>query len=336
MTLEILIMELIALGGSCVQAYGMIDVIDSLKKQEYDSGDIGVVLTTVISSAIILGYTLYCQLLALIGQADYWQLLVSIFGGISVWIILFWGIPNTIKEKERKKQEEAQKKADEERMKKEIEDNNRFFGNYISRKDVLKSYTWEDEEAKHAICAEKQHFALVHALSNNNFKARIYIIPHADLLECQIIEDNSTVVDSAIGRAIVGGLIAGRTGAIVGAVTQGTSDVINRLEVRIVTNNLSNARTSIVLIDRRVDRDSTFYKERYALAQDIYAMVFATIRAREATNENRNLRENIMLQKSDDVTELQKRLERIEHLKVIGMISDKEYDEARTRILSGL
>ena len=64
---------------------------------------------------------------------------------------------------------------------------------------------------------------------------KIDIINFSDIIECQIIEDSNTVMNGGVGRAVVGGALAGGVGAIVGANTRATKNVINILQIRIIT-----------------------------------------------------------------------------------------------------
>ena len=48
------------------------------------------------------------------------------------------------------------------------------------------------------------------------------LINFNQIIECEIIEDNTTIMKGGVGRAIVGGVLAGGVGAIVGAGTRST------------------------------------------------------------------------------------------------------------------
>lgn len=108
-------------------------------------------------------------------------------------------------------------------------------------------------------------------------KPNIDIILFADIIECEIIEDNSTIVKGGIGRAVVGGVLAGGVGAMVGATSSQSNDVTNSLSVRIITTNLANPLVTIPLITNRVNRHTSSYKKTVAISHEIYATIVSII-----------------------------------------------------------
>jgi len=112
---------------------------------------------------------------------------------------------------------------------------------------------------------------------NNNLKYQA--IPFNSIIECEIIEDNSTIMKSGLNRAIVGAAIAGTTGAIVGVATRKTSDVVNNLSIRIITNEVLNPHHEIKIITETINRNSDEYKQLYDNVQEIYSSVIAIIQS---------------------------------------------------------
>ena len=339
--LILVIGELIILGGLWLQAVCIVDEIKRLIKREFETEDITDVVTGVVFCSIIWGISAFCQLyvvggfLDIVFMPEIWVFVVSLIGWVCVWVLLFM-LPNTKKGKEYTENKERELKAKQEETEKEIESNKRFFADFISKDSVVKVYSWEDEKSKNAICAEKEQFTLISAHLDRKYKATIRNVPYANLIDCQIVEDNSTIVEGGVGRAIVGGIIAGGAGAIVGASTRSSSDVINRLEIRIITSDLSDARISIVLIDRRVNRSCDLYEEQYTLAQDIYSMVVAAMSTTSISSKPEVENAAIIMEQDVRTSDMKNRLERIHALRETGIISEKEYNDARERILSEL
>lgn len=106
-------------------------------------------------------------------------------------------------------------------------------------------------------------------------------IKFEDVIECEIIEDNTTIAKGGIGRALVGGVLAGGVGAIVGAGTRSTSNVTNNLAVRIITADIKNSLVMITLIETMTKRDTEMYKMCMNTAQEIYSTVISVIKANE-------------------------------------------------------
>lgn len=115
---------------------------------------------------------------------------------------------------------------------------------------------------------------------------KIYI-KFGDVLECDILEDSNTIFDGGVGRAVVGGVLAGKVGAIVGANTRKSKNVINSLQVRIVTKNISNSLIIIDLIDNSdgIEKSSSEYINAMNFSNEIYATLTAII------DSNKNISE---------------------------------------------
>ena len=331
--------SLIQLGGLFFQAVGIFNIIKGLIRREYAQEDISDATSLSVICSLLWSATVFLVFWSIAGLLDIVLFPeVHIFiGALACWIfewVLIFAAPKTKKDKECDEKKEQELKVQQEQEERETENNKQYFDAFISRAEVVQKFIWKNEEAENAICAENQKFSLISAAVARKYKSTIQNIQYSNIVDCQIVEDNSTVVEGGVGRAIVGGMIAGGAGAIVGASTRSSSDVVNHLEVRIITNDLSNARTAITLIDKRTYRSSDFYKEQYALAQDIYSMVIAAMRSTNPPRKQEVDRIDVVAEPDNDISDLKKRLEKISRLKEAGIISEKEYDDARAKILS--
>lgn len=102
-----------------------------------------------------------------------------------------------------------------------------------------------------------------------------------EILDCSILEDGNTTTASGIGRAIVGGVLAGGVGAIVGASTRSTKKTSLSLNVRILTTNLNRPIYTAKLLDRETAHTDRLYQNTMDFAQEIFAVVSAIIRRNE-------------------------------------------------------
>lgn len=103
-----------------------------------------------------------------------------------------------------------------------------------------------------------------------------------ELVECSILEDGATVQSGGIGRAVVGGVMAGGVGAIVGAATRGSKPITRELSVRIITSNTRKPLYVIPLITSETNRESSDYKRNSEFAQKIYATIVSIIHSNQA------------------------------------------------------
>ena len=62
-----------------------------------------------------------------------------------------------------------------------------------------------------------------------------------------------------VGRAIVGGALAGGAGAIVGANTRASKNMIYNLQIRIITSNINNSLYTINIINNSTGVDVNSY-----------------------------------------------------------------------------
>lgn len=98
-----------------------------------------------------------------------------------------------------------------------------------------------------------------------------------ELLECSILEDGATVQSGGVGRAVVGGVLAGGVGAVVGATTRKSTAVTRNLSVRVVTSKLNSPLLTIPIITAETKRNSLEYREKMDFAQRVYATITSII-----------------------------------------------------------
>lgn len=113
---------------------------------------------------------------------------------------------------------------------------------------------------------------------------QITYVKFEDILECEILENSNNIMKGGVGRAIAGGIIAGGVGAIVGANTRNSQNVINSLQVRIITKNINNALININLINSSSGVSTSGYE--YINAMNFSNEIYATLTAIIDSNKN--------------------------------------------------
>ena len=103
------------------------------------------------------------------------------------------------------------------------------------------------------------------------------VIPFKNILNCQLLEDNETVMSSSAGSAFVGGLIGGTTGAIIGSSTASSKGMVNSMQLRIDLKDVTKPCYIVQFIPEPMERSTTQYKNIFKGAQEIYATVLAII-----------------------------------------------------------
>ena len=96
-----------------------------------------------------------------------------------------------------------------------------------------------------------------------------------DIIDFELLEDGTSVTRGGLGRAAVGGLLFGSTGAIVGGITGGkkAKQKCTSLMVKITVNNIHAPVVYIKLITAPIDKSSFTYRAAFENAQAIVSML---------------------------------------------------------------
>lgn len=107
------------------------------------------------------------------------------------------------------------------------------------------------------------------------------------VIECEILSDNMTVQSGGVGRAIVGGALAGGAGAIVGSSTASSKGVCSSLVLRLVTNNPEKPLIEINLIKSKIAKEAFIYKRAIRIANELYALFISRMELKKpATSDD--------------------------------------------------
>lgn len=165
-----------------------------------------------------------------------------------------------------------------------------------SKKEVEKKKQQDRDKAHEKNIAELKPDKVIRAdkvLDNvaiyiSNFKKQVLFVSlisnirviyyFDELIECSIEEDGVTIESGGVGRAVVGGVLAGGVGAVVGAATRSSKPTTLSLSVRLVTRNLDRPLYKISIIKEATKRDSPEYRYRKRLAEQIYATMISIIK----------------------------------------------------------
>lgn len=122
-------------------------------------------------------------------------------------------------------------------------------------------------------------------------------------------------------------------GAIVGATTRKSKNIVSNLSIRIVTNELDEPLYNLELITHQIDINNPMYANLYKLAMQFANNVYATIQAIINDNNSNNKFQNIQEDNSGNGLE---QLEKLAELKGKGIITQEEFEETKKKILSKL
>lgn len=98
-------------------------------------------------------------------------------------------------------------------------------------------------------------------------------LDYSDLLNYELLEDDSVVTSGGVGQALVGGALFGGVGAIAGGITAKRTQKkkIESLYIKITVNNFSSPCIMIPLITKSTKTNSKEYETAFNLAHQILA-----------------------------------------------------------------
>lgn len=183
-------------------------------------------------------------------------------------------------------------------------------------KAELSKYTIDREirNGNNIVSLDNKHETLI---IRNTSDMTYDIIKYGELLSCEILENNSTVMKGGVGRAVVGGIIAGGAGAIVGANTR-KSEIMKELTIRIIT---SNSRKSSYVINLQGENLSN---EAYNFINEVYAIITNLI-------NQYSKKEKAQVSVNNDITE---QIEKLAILKEKKIITEEEFETKKKELLS--
>lgn len=128
--------------------------------------------------------------------------------------------------------------------------------------------SWANSTAYRYIVDDKNSF--VHILNKDGTGEAI---PFREIIGCEIMTDSE--VTGGIGRAIVGGVLAGEAGAVVGAVT--AKKHIMSYKIVIYRSNIQTPTNEIVLIKEKKSTKDADYTNAVSFANKVNASIKAII-----------------------------------------------------------
>lgn len=197
------------------------------------------------------------------------------------------------------------------------------------KKEFVKEFDNIIEFNNRAVAINKEKKELYFLYNNELDK----LIKYESIIECKIIENSNVVHSGGIGRAIVGGLVAGDSGAVVGANTRKSKNIVSSIVIRIVTKEIDEPLYTLELLDYQIDTNKQLYANFYKLAMTFANNVYATIQA--IINDNNKINKLETKQESNSNNGLEQ-LEKLAELKGKGIITQEEFEESKKKILSKL
>lgn len=168
------------------------------------------------------------------------------------------------------------------------------------------------------------------------YESESNILKFEEILDFEIFENGNSVISSRSGSAVVGGLLFGGLGAVAGASGSRTiNDYCSTLKLNIYTNKVQNSVITLDFLDSSISKDDVEYEE----LKDIMNKVIGFLKiAREDTRQKeRKEDKNVIIENVEELKSNNSNLSSLKELaelKEQGIITEKEFEESKRKILS--
>lgn len=146
---------------------------------------------------------------------------------------------------------------------------------------------------------------------------------YSDLIDFELCENGETVMKGGVGRAIVGGALFGVAGAIVGANTRKSRQMVNSLYIRITTRTVGMLRICFFMTP--TPSDSFVYRVNKDIAEKIITQLEIIADSnKNASNMNCNNSESSV---ADELLKMKKLLD-------MGVLTQSEFEDQKKKLLN--
>lgn len=160
------------------------------------------------------------------------------------------------------------------------------------------------------------------------------IIKFNEVLDFEIFENGNSVVSSRTGSAVVGGLLFGGLGAVAGASGSRTiNENCSNLKLKIYTNNIQYSVIMLDFLEKGISKSSALYEQ---LTEVINEMISLLKIAREHNRqEERKEDKKVIIENVEDIKQNSNlnSIKELAELKEKGIITEKEFEESKKKIL---
>ena len=209
----------------------------------------------------------------------------------------------------------------ESRASERVKQNQYFQSNDI---EITSQYLFESQDHLKSVrfVVDEGHKQVFISKANSPMEA----IPFSEIIGCEIIIDSE--VAGGVGRAIVGGAIAGGVVAIVGATT--AKKHISTYQVVINRETIRSPQLVIDLINKNTKTDDPDYKNAVRFATGINSSIKAILSKKNSSNsapQNPQAEPPINGSVADELLKLKGLLDS-------GLLTQEEFDDQKQRVLS--
>lgn len=160
--------------------------------------------------------------------------------------------------------------------------------------------------------------------SKNFLALNVDVFNFSDIIDYELNEDGETITKGGLGSAVAGGLLLGGVGAIVGGnLGKKNKSVVNKMYIRISTNNRWVKHLTIDLLNVETKRNSFLYNNAKTTADKILSLL-------DYMAKQSNVTSTAVSPATSTADELLK----LKALLDAGILSQSEFDAEKVKILN--
>jgi len=169
-----------------------------------------------------------------------------------------------------------------------------------------------------------------------NFKVYNY----SDILSVEIVLDKETETSSGLGGMMLGGALFGTAGAVLGALTEGSTTRCRALGIKITINDLNDPMVYIPFVDDQAGTltdttSSQEYKEKVALANECMALFNIIIEQNKLSREaTPHLKAEQFSSSSTGNLSIPDEIMKYKDMLDKGIITQDEFEKAKNKLLN--
>lgn len=164
-----------------------------------------------------------------------------------------------------------------------------------------------------------------------NHEPKIY--DYKDILESILIIDGETIskqsTTGTVGRAVLGGLIAGGTGAIIGGVTSSkkNEEKVTSIDLKVAVNDSKTPFYKVNFLNLESKKGSSLYNVAYEQGERWHGIIATLIRQANEKLEDEKTGQQSGFSLSDELSKLKK-------LKDDGILTQDEFETQKEKLLN--
>ena len=201
----------------------------------------------------------------------------------------------------------------------------------IEKERIKLSQNSDFNESKRVVCDDNTEMICIDALNKkwsyyNSLTKYSKIFEYNQLIDYEIIENGSSVVQGRVGSTLAGGFLLGGIGALAGAArSRKINDFCFELKIKLFVNDISDSCIIIELIDTRTSKNSKEYNVAMNKAIEFESLLKLIIANSEKTSPSADFT-SPSITKKEQLQEAKKLFEE-------GLISKDEFEKMKKDIL---